>query len=50
VAALGPRLSRETLLDRYSQHTRDCATCSAALEGTRTTIRRLNTAQVRGAV
>lgn len=31
VAALGPRLSRQQLLDRHSQHTAACAQCSAAL-------------------
>lgn len=32
VEALGPRLSREALLDRYSQHTANCATCQAGLK------------------
>ncbi len=32
VEALGPRLSREALLDRYSSHTAHCATCQAGLK------------------
>ncbi|KAG2428715.1 hypothetical protein HXX76_011419 [Chlamydomonas incerta] len=30
--ALGPRLSRKQLLDRYSQHTETCATCQQGLK------------------
>ncbi|KAG2449650.1 hypothetical protein HYH02_005182 [Chlamydomonas schloesseri] len=32
VEALGPRLSRKQLLDRYSQHTETCASCQQGLK------------------